>query len=46
MGPVFGMKGGAAGGDYIVFVDAMDEVAQASFEFGDAHLGGLEVHVE
>jgi hypothetical protein len=43
---VVALEGGAAGGDYVVFVDTMDEVAQAGFEFGDAHLCGLEVYVE
>ena len=43
---VVALEGGAAGGDYVVFVDTMDEVAEAGFEFGDAHLCGLEVYVE
>ena len=43
---VVALEGGAAGGDYVVFVDAVDEVAETGFEFSDGHLCRLKVHVE
>ena len=43
---VVALEGGAAGGDYVFFVDAVDEVAETGFEFSDGHLCRLKVHVE